>query len=699
MIAVSIVLGILSGYGFYTGKIILAIISAVCFVALAVFLLFKSGNIDKAKIIFTFIFALVFIFGASSISFKLENYVNADLNNHYYVVDGRVCENTQTEYGGKCILDSVSVKGNVSGGLKYKVVVYYYGKKDIDVGSKINFYGLLKDKKLFYEQSFSATDVENGVKYIATINAEDIFVTGKSLTIFEQVHLFIRDTLKQGISGEEWKIGYGLLLGNTDQVDHAVIESYRSAGIAHVFAVSGLHVGVLAVALNFLLDRLRTKRWLKAVLITGVLFFYAGVCGFSASSVRATIMSAVLLFSAIKGRRYDPISSIGVACFLVLLISPVQLFCVGFQLSFAVVIGILLYSRKITSLFKFLPKKLSSILGVSLSAQLFGAPICLLAFNKFSVISILTNVLFVPVISVVFVYLLVAVLLGGAFGVPRITLFACDYLLKGINFLITSLDYKWFIIGGVSLGVLVIFYYLALFVPSGIIKLKRLTKSILAVSLALVFLVGTVVYNVRENSLSKVFVIGSQSVCCSVIKSGGQTTAVISDIDGVVSLNRLIRLKEKENITDIDNLIFAFDTNGKTQEYVTKIRTVFNLKRICYYGDKDQNTENIIKSSFGYDIVNYYDGEQIVKSQNICFALNGYAVTFVINGKKMAVTSKFGLTYAGYKGLNGDYFVIISSDYVSQINSFYSPDRIISYLDDVRFESADGNGTLVLRIE
>ena len=134
----------------------------------------------NTDIIFTFIFALVFIFGASSISFKLENYVNADLNNHYYVVDGRVCENTQTDYGGKCILDSVSVKGNVSGGLKYKVVVYYYGKKDIDVGSKINFYGLLKDKKLFYEQSFSATDVENGVKYIATINAEDISLWAKA---------------------------------------------------------------------------------------------------------------------------------------------------------------------------------------------------------------------------------------------------------------------------------------------------------------------------------------------------------------------------------------------------------------------------------------------------------------------------------------------------------------------------------------
>ena len=146
-------------------------------------------------------------------------------------------------------------------------------------------------------------------------------------------------------------------------------------------------------------------------------------------------------------------------------------------------------------------------------------------------------------------------------------------------------------------------------------------------------------------------------------------------------------------------MVFAFDTEGKIQEYVTKIRTVFNLKRICYYGDKDQSTEHVIKSSFGYEIVNFYDGEQIVKTQELCFSLNGYAVTFVINNAKIAVTSKFGLTYAGYKGLNGAYSVIISYDYVSQINSFYSPNKIISYLDDVRFESADGNGTLVLRIE
>ena len=149
----------------------------------------------------------------------------------------------------------------------------------------------------------------------------------------------------------EFAFSYALLVGNDDFMDDGVITQFRQAGVAHIFAVSGLHIGFLAGVISFVLRKLKTNRWFNLIFTIFILIIYSGVCGFSASSVRATVMCGVMLLITNLGMRYDGLSALGLAGILVLLLSPVEAFCAGFQLSFIVVFGILVLTPKLKKLF------------------------------------------------------------------------------------------------------------------------------------------------------------------------------------------------------------------------------------------------------------------------------------------------------------------------------------------------------------
>ena len=182
--------------------------------------------------------------------------------------------------------------------------------------------------------------------------------------MFESINIFIRDTLKVGLDLDEFTVAYALLCGNSDYMETEIIENFRASGVAHIFAVSGLHIGFFAVILNFITDKLRFNKYVKFFFVVSVLLFYSGVCGFTASSIRATIMTAVMLLAGLIGKKYDGLSSVALAGIIVLLYAPIQLFCVGFQLSFGVVLGINILSRPISKLLGFLPQKISSLSGI-----------------------------------------------------------------------------------------------------------------------------------------------------------------------------------------------------------------------------------------------------------------------------------------------------------------------------------------------
>ncbi|MDL2217576.1 ComEC family competence protein [Christensenellaceae bacterium OttesenSCG-928-M15] len=195
-------------------------------------------------------------------------------------------------------------------------------------------------------------------------------------------------------------VAAGMLHGETKEIPSDTLSNFRESGIAHLLAVSGLHVTLLCGALLLLLKRLHP--YLKLLLIGLFLLFYCMFTAFSPSTLRASIMMLCLLLGNALERRSDPLCALSFSCLLILLIAPFELFTVGFQLSFCAVLGLLLLATPLTRyLNRRLPLSIASPLAVSVSAQLGTWGATAAYFNRLPVFSIFANMLVVPLAPLV----------------------------------------------------------------------------------------------------------------------------------------------------------------------------------------------------------------------------------------------------------------------------------------------------------
>ncbi len=692
--ALSVCLGVVTAYNFILGSVVWGVICCVLFLTLCavIFLRVNEEFSPKAKTILCGVISALFLVSGAMMTYAIKDYENASLDNHYYNITARVSDSAETLNGRKLIIEGITVNGKIKGQLDYKAIVYIKGNIDIDMGDKVTFSAYLIDNPLIYDNSFSAYNLIYKTKYTAEVSADEVRVIGTAPTVFERVNIFIRDTLSSALDKDEFSVAYAMLTGNDEQIDYELLSTYRYAGIAHIFAVSGLHIGFLATALSFIFDKLKANRLLKAIVISISLFFYSGICGFSASSIRASVMTSVMLFSAVKGDRYDGLSSISIASILILLFSPVQLFSVGFQLSFVVVLGMMVLTKPIEKFLKFLPQKIASSLAVVFSAQIASIPVCLDNFGYFSPIAVLINIIFIPVASVIFIALLLAVIIGGLFNIADITLFLPKYVLSFLNFGLNAVDFESLVVGGFSFGLLTICYYASCVLVSNFVNLKRINRIIALIVCTIIGLVGSVTVGVIENEKTKVFVVGSDKVCATIIDAKDQNILFVSDFSYGFSVSRLKSIADRYGVKNIDTVVFFNDKNIDEQVFMTKLNTAFNIKRVSYFGEKDEMKEKIIEKSFGVQMENYDVGQDFIDGDVLCeYALDGRAVTAEVKGNRFAIFS-FNQT-DGYYGLNGEFDLMVCSFDADIALNFYKPKCPISYRHSGEFTDGETLGT------
>src|SRR6266516_6314924 len=134
----------------------------------------------------------------------------------------------------------------------------------------------------------------------------------------------------------------GIVLGLRRQAPEDIEEPFQQTGTLHLFAVAGLHVGIVATLLWMLATLARlSRKWATAVIIP-LLFFYAAVTGLHVSSVRAAVMASILLGGLFFDRKVFVLNSLAAAAFFLLCWNTNELLATGFQLSFAVVGAIIL---------------------------------------------------------------------------------------------------------------------------------------------------------------------------------------------------------------------------------------------------------------------------------------------------------------------------------------------------------------------
>jgi competence protein ComEC len=138
----------------------------------------------------------------------------------------------------------------------------------------------------------------------------------------------------------------GILLGDKSYLNLELKDAFSGAGAMHLLAVSGLHVGIFLVILQWIFKTFGRKlpRWFRFLLIVAVLWLYAGITGFSPSVNRAVTMFSFVAMGTLLGRRYNSMDGLLASAMILLAIKPYYLFDIGFQLSYFAMLGIFLFS-------------------------------------------------------------------------------------------------------------------------------------------------------------------------------------------------------------------------------------------------------------------------------------------------------------------------------------------------------------------
>lgn len=235
-------------------------------------------------------------------------------------------------------------------------------------------------------------------------------------------------------------VASALLLGQKEYLDKDVLRSYSSAGAMHVLAVSGLHVGIIMLILQFIISPIKRVKHGKKIFVLMVLFgiwFYALITGLSPSVLRAAVMFTFIVVGQELERETNIYQSILVSAFILILIEPYIIFQVGFQLSYLAVLGIVFLQPKIVNLI-FVKNKLLhkawQISAVSIAAQIATFPLGLYYFHQFPNFFLLSNLLVIPLAFFILI-------LGIAFFVFHLVPFLSDLLLFLFDSLLSILNW------------------------------------------------------------------------------------------------------------------------------------------------------------------------------------------------------------------------------------------------------------------
>lgn len=600
----------------------------LCVSAYFIFFL-KNKKGVKHGLAFGLCFIVAFVLGVVGISVTLNNFKKADLYAHTYTVEGRVNSISFTDNGIRAVITNGKLNSNEKA-ISYKIVLYVNGCESsfLEYGDIVKFTATLTDSSYVSNGKISGYGLAQKLKYSAYIDKSELVVLSHSPTLFQKINIFMRDSLKNGLDDNEFSVAYAMLLGHDEFIDENVITDFRHAGVAHIFAVSGLHVGFLATVLTRLLRRIRANKSVSVILTVLTLFFYSGVCGFTASSVRASIMYSVYLVCKSSGFKYDGLSSLGIAGFIILFISPSEVFCAGFQLSFLVVFGMLTLVKPLKKAFAFLPEKIATALASVVSAQAVGLPACLWCFGEASVFSVVANLVFIPVAGIIYEVTLICCLSGGIFNISFYTLFLIKYVFKCVIYVIGLIDYGVFIIKGVRFWLFAFSYYAFILVFAGLIRFKKIARIFVCLSLVLITVSGAFGYGYYCKQSSKVRFIGSNSLCCAYFSVKNENVLVVGHIERYASLSRLNTLLNNENVSSINCLILIGDDTDLNLA-VTKINYLSSVENVYYTGsEKRLNEEITLLQSFKDYEVNYLRENDCVSSGEIsvCSVAEGNAV-------------------------------------------------------------------------
>lgn len=296
--------------------------------------------------------------------------------------------------------------------------------------------------------------------------------------------------IQKNIAGQkEQGVAEALLIGYRENLDKDLVQAYSNTGVVHIIAISGLHLGMiygLMVWLFSFFKRYKVIKWVKPLTVMFVLWAFTLVAGAVPSILRSAVMFTFIVIGEAMGKRSNMYNTLSASAFCMLVANPFLLWDVGFLLSYAAVLGIVIFVHPVYCWLYYQNKVLDKIwklTSVTIAAQIFTIPIVVFYFHQFPNLFLITNFIAVPLSGLILygeiILLCFSFIVPLAKGIGGLLY----YLLKGMDAFIENINTLPFAVwNNIQLNVLQTWLLLGIFI---LVCIWLMSKSIRALQFAI----------------------------------------------------------------------------------------------------------------------------------------------------------------------------------------------------------------------
>ncbi len=383
----------------------------------------KSKEVlEKIKILFfLLIFLLLGFARVESVKLSKEDILKIDrLNNESVSISGKISGMPEMKNGKqKIIIENVKNAEDKNNEINGKIIVYTERYPEYNLGDIIYLRGKIKIPEDFEGFEYRNYLLAKNIYYILYYPKIELKEKNKG-ELYNKIidyRKYANDLIKKVLPQPQAGIVSAMTLAIKSDISEETLEVFNKTGTRHIIAISGMHMAIVVLALMYLLLAVGLNRNHAFYFALSGTIFFVVLVGFPPSAVRAAIMAGLALFAIRIGRLKNAGNAIVFAAVLMLLCNPNLLrYDTGFQLSFAAILGIVYIFPKLDNLFEkyFDVLKIKTVFLMTVSAQVATLPIIINSFGNFSLLSVLANVLILPLVPIVMLGGFLLIIIGFA---------------------------------------------------------------------------------------------------------------------------------------------------------------------------------------------------------------------------------------------------------------------------------------------
>ena len=604
---------------------------------------------------------------------------------------------------------------------KENIIVYYYNKTNLELGDKVKVVGTLKNI-----ENNTNFNLFNYKKYMLSkntyfiMNASSIKLISKNNNIFYS----IKNNLSKQINKKKgFRYLNTFIMGDSKEIDENVLESYRTNGISHLFSVSGMHITLLSTLIFYILNKIK-KSNINYILVIIFLIFYMFLTSFTPSVIRATTLFIFLTLNKLLSLNLSTLRIFLIILFLVLLFNPYNIYNIGFKFSYIISLYLIIFRKIINRNKNYITKTIVT----SFIAFLSSIPILINNFFSINLLTIINNLIFVPIISfIVFPFSLLTLI------IPKIDIIyeILINMLEGLSLFVSYFKIE-MILKHTNILIILLYYLLIT-----LILFKIVRKQYKYIFLLVLFLfIHTNINYITNTFFTTIMDVGQGDSI--FIHLPHNKSNILIDAGGNINYDgskNIISYLKSEGIQKLDYLIIThgdYDHMGEAINLVNNFKVekvIFNCgsyndlekelikvldkKKIKYYSCIKEL--NIDKNKLHFLQTKEYDNEN--DNSNVIYTeLNGYKFMFMGDASSTTekeILNKYNLPdidvlKVGHHGsktssskelineIKPNYSIIS----VGKNNRYGHPNKeVLDNLEDSKIYRTDQDGSIIFKIK